>query len=115
VVGKGKGNPAHSSAQFDKLKTHYQQSEKYGKAGVRELSDGRIRYYGEITPPSKAGEMAGRRVVREWNPATGLKRTWHETLDHNRMIRQVRPDVKFTGGSKVHYQFDGSGNYIGKW
>src|SRR5690625_3393759 len=33
VAGKGKGNPAHSSAQSDKLKTHYQQSEKYGKAG----------------------------------------------------------------------------------
>lgn len=47
--------------------------------------------------------MAGRRVVSEWNPATGQKRTWHETLDHNGMIRQVRPDVKFTGGSKVHY------------
>ncbi|HZH62197.1 MAG TPA: citrate synthase [Metabacillus sp.] len=59
--------------------------------------------------------MAGRRVVREWNLSTCLKRAWHETVDHKGLIRQVRPDVKFTGGTKVHYRFDNSGNYIGKW
>jgi hypothetical protein len=59
--------------------------------------------------------MAGRRVVREWNPTTGQKRTWHETVDHNGRIRQVRPDTKFNGGVKVHYRFDSNGNFIGKW
>ncbi|BDG36369.1 pre-toxin TG domain-containing protein [Saccharococcus caldoxylosilyticus] len=114
-VAKGTGNVAHNAAQYAKLKTHYKQWEKYGKAGIRELPDGRIRYYGKITPASKPGEMAGRRVVREWNPTTGQKRTWHETVDHNGRIRQVRPDTKFTGGVKVHYRFDSNGNYIGKW
>ncbi|MEK4180764.1 hypothetical protein NSQ61_14705 [Aeribacillus sp. FSL K6-1121] len=112
---KGTGNVAHNATQYAKLKTHYKQWEKYGKAGIRELPDGRIRYYGKITPASKPGEMAGRRVVREWNPTTGQKRTWHETVDHNGRIRQVRPDTKFTGGVKVHYRFDSNGNYIGKW
>ncbi len=59
--------------------------------------------------------MAGRRVVREWDPATGAKRTWHETLDHQGNIRQVRPDVKMTGGKKVHYTFDRDGNFTGSW
>lgn len=79
------------------------------------MPDGRIRYYDEIDPAKNPGEMAGRRIVREWNPSTGKKRTWHETIDHNGSIRQVRPDVKFTGGKKVHYQFDKDGNYTGKW
>ena len=68
-----------------------------------------------MTPASKPGEMVGRRVVREWNPETGNKRTWHETIDQNGSIRKVRPDTKFTGGNKVHYRFDSNGNYIGKW
>ncbi|WYU49949.1 T7SS effector LXG polymorphic toxin [Bacillus sp. FSL K6-0047] len=108
-------NPAHSAAQYDRLRTHYYQGEKYGKAEIRELPDGRYRYYRPITPPKKPGEMAGRRVVREWDPATGRKRTWGETVDHNGNIRQVRPNTEFTNGVKVHYIFDKNGNYIGRW
>ena len=58
------------------------------------------------------GEMVGRRLVREWDPATGATRTWHETLDGAGNIRQVRPQ---TGGAKVHYRFDANGKYVGKW
>lgn len=82
------------------MKTHYKQAEKYGKASVKELPDGRTRNYGEVTPATKQGEMAGRRVVREWNPSNGNKRTWHETVDHSSNIRQVRPDTKVTNGKK---------------
>ena len=53
------------------LRNHYRQLEKYGSGGFKELQSGRIRYYGDITKASKSGEMAGRRVVREWNPASG--------------------------------------------
>ena len=59
--------------------------------------------------------MAGLRQVREWDPYSGLKRDWFETVDHNGNIRQVRPDPNITGGVKVHYMFDSEGNYIGKW
>jgi hypothetical protein len=59
------------------------------------------------------GEMKGRRMVREWNPATGEKRTWHETVDHNGNVRIVRPDPSLTGGGKVHYHFDENGHYLG--
>ncbi|GLW12286.1 hypothetical protein Misp01_74140 [Microtetraspora sp. NBRC 13810] len=76
---------------------------------MRELPDGRYRYYDPIAPPQKSGEMAGRRRLREWDPPTNEKRTWHETVDHD---GQVRPEA---GGPKVHYTFDGCGNYTGSW
>ncbi|UQZ35445.1 hypothetical protein C2I18_19095 [Paenibacillus sp. PK3_47] len=115
ITSKNAATAAHSASQYDKLNTHYKQAEKYGKSTVKELQNGRTRYYGEVTPASKQGEMAGRRVVREWDPATGNKRTWHETVDHSGNIRQVRPDTKVTNGQKVHYRFDSNGNYIGNW
>jgi hypothetical protein len=89
------------------------QLEKYGSGGFKELENGRFRYYGDTFPASKPGEMAGRRLVREWDPATGMKRSWHETLDHFSNVRQVRPQVN--GGDKIHYMFDENGNYAGSW
>lgn len=77
------------------------------------MPNGRTRYYGETVPANKPGEMAGRRTVREWDPATGNKRTWHETLDHGGNVRQVRPELN--DGSKTHYTFDRGGNYTGSW
>ncbi len=94
---------------------YIRQAKKYGKDHIKELSDGRIRFYGTLKPADKSGEMAGARLVREWNPNTGKERTWFETLDHSNNIRQVRPSVDVTGGTKVHYQFDVNGNYIGQW
>ncbi|XEC27504.1 ricin-type beta-trefoil lectin domain protein [Streptomyces fradiae] len=89
------------------------QAAKYGKAGVRELPDGRFRFYGEVAVARTPGEMLGRRLVREWNPATGATRIWHETVDHAGRVRIVRPDVNVTGGTKVHYVFDALGNFTG--
>ena len=109
------GNAAHDLVQYEKLKEYYRQAEKYGTGSIKELDDGRIRFYEELKPASKPGEMAGARHVREWDSNTGSKRDWYETLDHNGNIRQVRPDPKLTGGIKVHYMFDTIGEYIGKW
>ncbi len=101
---------AESAAQGARLGQHLRQLEKYGQAGSRELSSGRIRYYGELDAATKPGEMAGRRLVREWDPATSATRTWHETLDASGTVRIVRPE---TGGPKAHYLFDEAGNYVG--
>ncbi|MEU6212720.1 hypothetical protein ABZ891_22795 [Streptomyces sp. NPDC047023] len=98
-----------------KLSEHLRQTEKYGQGSVRDLPDGRIRYYGKIDPARNPGEMIGRRLVREWNPVNGNARTWHETIDGAGRIRQVRPDVKFTGGRKVHYVFDILGKFTKSW
>ena len=90
---------------------HAEQLKKYGQAGFRELQNGRFRYYGKVKPAANAGEMQVARLVREWNPATGKTRTWYETLDQSRNIRQVHP--KYNNLS--HYKFNVNGKYIGKW
>ena len=97
------------------MKTYYQQAEKYGTGSIKELPDGRFRFYEEIKPARTQGEMAGARHVREWNPQTGAKRDWYETIDNLGNTRQVRPSPDITGGIKVHYMFDVSGNYTGSW
>ncbi len=115
VSGGKVSSGADNIADGARLKEYYRQAEKYGKGAIKELQDGRFRFYGEMKPASNLGEMAGARYVREWNPVTGSTRGWMETLDHIGMIRQVRPDISVTGGSKIHYLFDQVGNYIRKW
>lgn len=92
------------------MSEHLGQLEKYGTQGFTELESGGIRYFGNLKLARTPGEMAGTRVVREWNPATGAKQTWLETLDHNGTVRIVRPE---TGGPKVHYIYDANGNFVG--
>lgn len=67
---------------------------------------------GNLSPAAKEGDMVERRLVREWDPASGSTRTWHETIDSSGNIRIVRPE---TGGTKTHYYFDEYGNYGGAW
>lgn len=96
-----------------KLKENLRQTQKDGQGGVKELENGRIRYYDKIKPASTPGEMAGMRPVREWDPVTGKIRTWLETVDHSGRVRQVRPQESITNGQKIHYRFDKNGKYIG--
>ncbi|BDR54515.1 hypothetical protein KIMH_06260 [Bombiscardovia apis] len=44
----GKGNDAHNSANYQKLKDFYEQAEKYGPADIKSLENGRYRFYGEM-------------------------------------------------------------------
>ena len=112
VVAAKTATGAESALSGALLRNHLRQLEKYGQGGFRELENGRFRYYGNLTPAAKQGEMAGRRLVREWDPGTGATRTWHETLDRSGNIRIVRPE---TGGPKTHYSFDEFGNFGGAW
>jgi len=107
------GSGASDAMSGAKLKRFYSQGQKYGQAGIKVLENGRVRFYGKITPASNPGEMVGRRLVREWDPATDATRIWHETLDGAGNVRIVRPDVSVTGGKKVHYKFDSEGNFTG--
>ena len=99
-----------SALKGAQLKQHLRQLEKYGAGGYKQLPDGRIRYYGQLRGARQPGEMAGRRLVREWNPGANSTRSWHETLDHAGRVRIVRPQ---TTGSKIHYIFDANGKLIG--
>jgi hypothetical protein len=107
------GSTAHQSEVLKDpalRKEHLYQVKKYGKAGYYRLPNGNFRYYPEITPARKPGRMIGTRVVREWNPYTGEKFTWLETLDSHGRVRIIRPQIE---GPKVHYYFDEQGKYIG--
>jgi hypothetical protein len=101
---------ASSALQGARLGEHLTQFEKYGAQGFKKLESGSIRYYGNLKAAATPGEMSGARLVREWNPASGGKRTWMETLDQSGTVRSVRPE---TGGPKVHYIFDANGNFTG--
>ena len=92
-----------------RLNEYYRQLEKYGEAGVRELENGRFRFYGELTPARTPGEMAGARLVRECDPATNSTRTWYETLDNAGNVRSVAP--KPVTDNLNHRIFDADGNY----
>ena len=112
VAGSGARATASSAAQGARLRQHLRQWDRYGTQGFRQLENGRFRYYGDVRPANNPGDMIGRRLVREWDPATGATRTWHETLDATGTVRQVRP---VTDGVKVHHRFDANGNYAGSW
>jgi hypothetical protein len=112
IAAAEEASGASSATNGARLSEHLRQLEEYGEGGFRELENGRIRYYGEIDAADKPGEVVGRRLVREWDPETGYKRTWHETLDQNGRVRIVRPE---TGGPKAHYFFDEYGGYEGSW
>ena len=102
---------AESLYQGRLLHSHLKQVQKYGTQGHKNLSNGRIRYYGDVDLSKTKGEMMGRRLVREWDPQTGLKRSWHETLDQSGNIRIVRPEMN--DGNKIHYIFDSNGIFEG--
>ena len=96
-----------SAASYPEFKRMLRQ---YGQAGARELESGRIRFYGKLKAAREPGEMAAARRVREWDPSTGLTRTWYETLDAAGRVRSVRP---MSVEPSRHYVFDASGNFVG--
>lgn len=102
---------ARSAVNGALLKEHLRQLDRYGDDGFRVLDNGKLRYYGDVASAKNPGEMIGRRVVREWDPATGATRTWHETIDNAGNVRIVRPEQ---GPVKTHYHFDEHGNYEGR-
>lgn len=108
-----KTSSALSSKQGADLQRHLSYVEEYGERGIKFLQDGRVRYYGELASAKTPGIMEGRRYVHEFDPLTGRTRGWHETLDHEKKIRQVRPQQN--DGKKRHYSFDAEGNYTGSW
>jgi hypothetical protein len=57
----------------------------------------------QLRTAQSLGAEASDSVVREWDPVTGNKRTWLETVDGSGRVRIVRPQRP---GPKVHYMFD---------
>lgn len=104
---------AQSSKQGADLSRHLSYAQKYGRGGIKELQNGRVRYYGDIVQANKPGEMIGRRYVHEFDAVRGQTRGWHEVVDQAGNVRRDRPEMN--NGRKVHHMFDAVGNYTGSW
>ncbi|CUI18111.1 rhs family protein (plasmid) [Candidatus Protochlamydia naegleriophila] len=69
---------------------------------VRELADGRTRYYEIEVPARNQGATRGRGYVTEYNPKNGNTRTWMECYDHSSNVNRVHP--KQINGQEVSCQ-----------
>jgi hypothetical protein len=63
-------------------------------ARVRNLPDGRIRYYTREVPANKPGLTRGASLVTEHNPRTGQVRVWYENYDHSGNVIRVHPKAE---------------------
>jgi filamentous hemagglutinin len=71
---------------------------------VRNLPDGRIRYYTLEVPATKQGFTRGASYVTEWNPNNGQVRSWMESYNHSGQVIRVHP--KMLNGQtleSIHY------------
>lgn len=75
-VKGGTASGADNIATGAKLKEFYSQAKKYGTGSIKELENSKCRFYGDVKAAANKGEMAGARLVREWDPATVATRTW---------------------------------------
>jgi RHS repeat-associated protein len=71
-------------------------------ARVRNLPDGRIRYYEAERAARTAGPSRGSSYVTEWNPANGNVRSWNEVYDQAGNVNRVHP--KMINGQTVNSQ-----------
>lgn len=100
------GTPAHSANAQAALQSKLKglQDAQARAARMRELPDGRIRYYEAERPAGKPGPTRGNSHVTEWNPRTGQVRTWAENYDDAGEVTRVHP--KAIDGQQVfsdHY------------
>ncbi len=71
---------------------------------VRNLPDGRIRYYTLEVPAKNQGLTRGASYVTEWNPNNGQVRSWMEGYNHSGQVIRVHP--KMLNGQtlkSIHY------------
>jgi hypothetical protein len=73
-------------------------------AKIRNLSDGRIRYYSPEAPSARPGPTRGSSYVTEFNPLNGKVRTWMECYDHYGKVNRVHPkQINGQECSSQHY------------
>ena len=98
--------PAHSANAQSALASKLRGLEKAqnNAANVRNLPDGRIRYYTKEVPATKQGPTRGASYVIEYNPQTGQTRSWMESYDHSGNVVRVHPkSINGQSVSSPHY------------
>ncbi len=71
---------------------------------IKELPDGRIRYYQLETPSKNPGPTRGRSHVTEFDPKTNHVRQWEECYDHSGNVNRIH--IKMIDGKSIdssHY------------
>lgn len=98
-----RGESASPNAQdsLDRKLRALEQAQKDAEH-VRNLPDGRVRYYGPETPAQTPGPTRGRRMVTEFDSKTGQVRQWMENYDHSGKVVRVHP--KMIDGQVVQAQ-----------
>ena len=110
-VRSAKGTPASSVNAGAALNSKLGALEKAQRESVRvrQLPDGRVRYYNAERAPRTPGPTRGNAYVTEWDPATGRVRSWAESYDHAGNVTHVHP--KMINGQQIigpHYPPTGS-------
>ena len=96
-------------SSYGKLEKGYSNGKYVDK---KKLTNGKIRYYEKAKPANNPAEHRKEtRLVIKYNPETGQKRAWLETIDSDNKVRMVRPEKN--NNTKTHYEFDKNGKYIG--
>ena len=96
-------------SSYGKLEKGYSNGKYVDK---KKLTNGKIRYYEKAKPANNPAEHRKEtRLVIKYNPETGQKRAWLETIDSDKKVRMVRPEKN--NNTKTHYEFDKNGKYIG--
>ena len=94
---------------YGKLEKGYSNGKYVDK---KKLTNGKIRYYEKAKPANNPAEHRKEtRLVIKYNPETGQKRAWLETIDSDNKVRMVRAEKN--NNTKTHYEFDKNGKYIG--
>ncbi len=85
-------------------------SQKYD---TKQLPDGRTRFHDKFKPATNPGSTSGSRFVREFNPDTGMWRSWYESYAADGSVRVVHPKtIDSIAVDLPHYRFD-HGRFLG--
>ena len=95
-----------------KMKALHNAQQSAGK--IKNLPDGRVRYYRSEKPAKKLGQTRGSSYVTEYNPSTGTVRSWQESYDHLGNVNRVHPKT-LNGLDVVGQHYPPTGKEIEYW
>ena len=93
--------PVRTQVALNKKLSALQDAQK-DAAKIRNLKDGRIRYYDPERVSKTPGPTRGSSYVTEYNSKTGQIRSWNECYDWNGNVNRVHP--KMIDGQKLEGQ-----------
>ena len=93
IAKSGPHAQSPQAGQFLNRKLSALEKAQEGAARVRELPDGRVRYYSPEKAAQRAGPTRGASLATEYNPQTGQVRAWMESYGHDGQVIRVHPKM----------------------